>query len=428
MLLVKPPPAHDLAHLALARNDIGVRLHPHGAFDLELPGLHPLQQARPQLGIVALQKIEQHRLVIHEDELRIFLHQPQHRGKTARRLVARMHDPPEPADIEMGRADGGDLRLGLGIGEGIDFGRNGFGFRQARLQCRAITPAPVERPQRPFHEIENGVAPPVMLVEPHRHLQRRHQVIIELFHPRVPQMKADAKPHQRPLEKGKGIDQHHMAVSRHRRVFDHQFGMVAIQRLNDLAIEIGEALRIRRARPLLPLARNRHDQPLPTSRLRHHDLGGEPGVPLLLGPDRFWPKGLPAAPVRSQRRFRVDIAALHPPGKGQFDRRADLALEIGAKPKQLALALDIIVEQPKLGRERVGIGHGNGPGAGMETTQTLTPKLQRCNCHKTKRGRSMVPALLQRFWQRLAATRCGHSPSSRGRLGGGEQHAQTICR
>ena len=68
------------------------------------PDLTLLEQPLPELGIVLLEEVEEHRLVIHEDELGILLHQVEHRGKAAPGLVAGMHDAPEPADIEMGGA------------------------------------------------------------------------------------------------------------------------------------------------------------------------------------------------------------------------------------------------------------------------------------------------------------------------------------
>lgn len=77
-----------------------------------------------------MEEVEEHRLVVHEDELRVLGHEVEHRGEAAPGLVAGMQHPPEPADIEMGVADGGDQRLLLEIGDGIDLCGDRFGGRQ----------------------------------------------------------------------------------------------------------------------------------------------------------------------------------------------------------------------------------------------------------------------------------------------------------
>ena len=127
---VETAAAHDLPDQRLARDDIDVRLHPHGALNFELARFDAFLETAPDLRIVLLEKVEQYRLVVHKDELWILLHQVEHRGKAAARLVAGMHHAPEPADIEVGRSDRGDLRLQLGIDQRIDLSRNGFGIAQ----------------------------------------------------------------------------------------------------------------------------------------------------------------------------------------------------------------------------------------------------------------------------------------------------------
>ena len=258
----------------------------------------------------------------------------------------------------MGGAHRRHLRLGFGIDQGIDLRRNLFGLAQRSGEGLGVAAAPVQRAQSALDNAQDRMAARVGLMQADGDVERGLQVVIELFRPLVADAELDPKAHQRPVEEGEGIDQERMGIARPRIALDHQFGVVAVQRLGDAAVEIGQALRVGGAGTVLPLAGEFEHQRLAGRRLGHDHLGGEPGMALLLGPDRMGPEFFPIAPVGGQRLPGAHIVAQHMPlEEGAGNGNEDLLGEVGAEPEQLSFHLEVIVQQAQPGRKGIGIGH-----------------------------------------------------------------------
>ncbi len=144
-LLVIGDAMQDMPHEAFAIGDIGVRLQPQRAFDLEATGLDLRLHALEHLGIVFREIVEQHALIIHEAIVGILLHQRQRRGHGPRHLLPRLADAPQPGDVDMRVAGDGDHRLFLEVCGFIDLRADRLGPAQRGRKAVRIARAEINR-------------------------------------------------------------------------------------------------------------------------------------------------------------------------------------------------------------------------------------------------------------------------------------------
>ena len=102
----------ELTDQSLSGSHIGIRLHPHGAFRNPLPLSDGLADPFKQLRIIFPAHFIGSGLALQEFIFRIFLKQPQLRGKGAGGLPVRLRHGPQPGKIQMGVSDGIEDRLG----------------------------------------------------------------------------------------------------------------------------------------------------------------------------------------------------------------------------------------------------------------------------------------------------------------------------
>ncbi len=140
----------DVAHEALARGDDDVRLEPERALDLEPAGLDLHPDALEEFGIVGLEIIEQHALVVHEAVVFIFVHQREGVGHGTGHLLSGLANAPEPGHVDMGVAGGDDFRHRIGVGLGVD----GIGAFAGGVEACG---EPLIVPNAEIDEIERGL-------------------------------------------------------------------------------------------------------------------------------------------------------------------------------------------------------------------------------------------------------------------------------
>src|SRR5690606_5699029 len=126
----------------------------------------------------------------------------------------------------------------------VDLRRDGFGGGQRGLELGRDGATAVEGAERLVDEVEDGMAPSIDLGQHGRYFEGRLEVVIELLGAGVAHQQLDLKAHQRAVEEGEGVDQQGVPVAAHRVALDHQLVVVAVDRLRDVAVEIGEALRV----------------------------------------------------------------------------------------------------------------------------------------------------------------------------------------
>ena len=97
-----------MADEGLSRRQVGVRLDPHRAHRLDPPVGHALAHLLEEPRILLLHPGVLLSLRADEDEVRLFLHQPEGGGEGAGAFAAGFSQGPKPGRVDVGMADGGD--------------------------------------------------------------------------------------------------------------------------------------------------------------------------------------------------------------------------------------------------------------------------------------------------------------------------------
>ncbi len=108
----------DLAHQRLARRDVAVGLHPHGAHRAELAGADPLADPGEEGRVVLLHPGQVLGRRAHEVVLRVVLHQGHGGGEGAGALAHGLPQRPQPGGIDVGVAHGAHPRSLRSGGQG----------------------------------------------------------------------------------------------------------------------------------------------------------------------------------------------------------------------------------------------------------------------------------------------------------------------
>ena len=87
----------------------------------------------------------------------------------------------------------------------------------------------------------------ISLLQPDCNLERRRQVVEQSFNPPVAQDQIGLKPDHRAFIKRKGVHLHQMHLTGGGIMGDNQLRVISVNCLYDLAIEIGQTLRIGRS-------------------------------------------------------------------------------------------------------------------------------------------------------------------------------------
>ncbi len=167
-------------------------------------------------------------------------------------------------------------------------------------------------------------------------------------------MNSTVKPTSGRSKKVKALTSSDVPVAGRRIALDHQLVVVAVDRLGDVAVEIGKALRIGGAGAVLPLAEVKRSTKVLPRALSGTVTSAANQVWSCLRPQTVL--GVNSGQLRqsaASASSAVWVGFGVAPGELTFDRGEDLGAEIGDKAEELLLLLDVVIEQPELGRQRI---------------------------------------------------------------------------